>query len=378
MNIKKIPLSLYIHIPWCVTKCNYCDFHSYKIKKNDLYDEYCKHILNDLLKDIQLIENRKINSIFIGGGTPSILNPNLIKNLLFKINKLISFKNNIEITIEINPNNFNKEKLIIYKNSGINRISIGVQSFENKKLKLIGRDHKKNNIIDTIKIINNNKIKNFNIDIMYGLPQQTVNQAINDIKKAISLKPSHISWYQLTIEPKTLFYSNPPILPNDTILYNIYEIGNKLLNKSGYIQYEISSYANKNFKCKHNLNYWKFGDYIGIGCGAHGKITKKNGIILRTLKVRHPKKYMLGKYLDKCETVLKKDIPLEYFMNRFRLNEYVLKSDFFYYTQLNLKYIRKMINKAIYMKFIKETSKYFILKKKGKLFLNSLLQIFIK
>ncbi|BGI51193.1 MAG: radical SAM family heme chaperone HemW [Arsenophonus endosymbiont of Ceratovacuna japonica] len=375
--IKLPPLSLYIHIPWCIKKCYYCDFHSYTLKNELPEQKYITHLLNDLQNDIKLISDRKVNSIFIGGGTPSLFNEKTIQYLLYGINERLLLASNAEITIETNPSMVEINRFSKYKQVGINRISIGVQSFNTNKLIKLGRMHSSKESIHALSLVAGLNLHSFNIDLMHGLPNQSLNQAMFDLKKAINLLPPHISWYQLTIEPNTKFGYHKPILPNDKILWQIFSKGNKILRKSGYQQYEISSYAKSGHQSKHNLNYWRFGDYIGIGCGAHGKISFNNGRILRTIKTKHPYKYMNGNYIHQQKEVNQLDRPFEFFMNRFRLLEEIPKQDFINYTGLIENTIRNQLDNAIDQGYITETKLNWQITNKGTLFLNFLLMLFL-
>ncbi|PXZ05554.1 radical SAM family heme chaperone HemW [Gilliamella apicola] len=373
----KIPLSLYIHMPWCVQKCPYCDFNSHKMKNTPDYSAYIDHLINDLKQDIMLCNNRAIHSIFIGGGTPSLFSAELINNLLININKIIPINYDAEITIEANPNSVDVERFKGYQQAGVNRISIGVQSFQADKLIKLGRVHNPQEAIDAGKLANDLNLKSFNLDLMHGLPKQTLDDALNDLKQAITIAPPHLSWYQLTIEPNTLFGSKPPILPDDDMLWDIYQQGHQLLTKHGYEQYETSAYAKPNYQCQHNLNYWRFGDYIGIGCGAHGKLTQNDGTIIRTVKTKHPKGYLEGRYLERSYTVAKDELAFEFFMNRFRLFEATPKSEFEQRTFLPLQSIDKPISLAIEKNYLVEDNQSWQITDHGKLFLNSLLEIFL-
>lgn len=379
--IKKIPLSLYIHFPWCIKKCYYCDFNSHSLKyyKNyQLYKKYLLHLINDLKQTLSLInESRKINTIFIGGGTPSLVDNSLIKILIYEIKTLLNLSNKIEITIEVNPSTAEAKKFSYYKNIGINRLSIGMQTFNNKYLKNLGRTHSKQDSLFSA-ILAKKIFNNFNIDIMYGLPNQSIEEALIDLHYVIMINPQHISWYQLTIENNTKFSCKPPVLPHHEKIWDIYKIGNKLLQNYGYKNYEISSYAKKNYFCKHNYNYWIFGDYIGIGAGSHSKITKKNGNILRFSKINNPYIFMSGKYINKFYTVKDNQKPFEFFMNRLRLNKKILKKDFIFFTGgIHYSFINIQINKAIKKGYLKENLYYWNTTKKGRLFLNDLLEIFL-
>lgn len=373
----KIPLSLYIHMPWCVQKCPYCDFNSHTIKKTPDYRAYIDHLIKDLQQDIALCPEHSIHSIFIGGGTPSLFSAELIDHLLTKINELIPIEKQAEITIEANPNSVDAERFTGYQQAGINRISIGVQSFQTDKLIRLGRVHNPQEAINAGKLAHKLKLDSFNLDLMHGLPNQSLDDALFDLKQAIAINPPHLSWYQLTIEPNTLFGSKPPVLPDDDKLWEIYQIGHQLLTQHGYQQYETSAYAKPELKCQHNLNYWRFGDYLGIGCGAHGKITQPNGDIIRTVKTRHPKGYLEGRYIEKSYTVPKEDLAFEFFMNRFRLFEATPKIEFEQRTFLPLQTIDRQINLAIEKNYLIEDKEYWKITEQGKLFLNSLLEIFL-
>jgi putative oxygen-independent coproporphyrinogen III oxidase len=320
--IKAIPLSLYIHVPWCVQKCPYCDFNSHTLKGGLPEQEYVAHLLDDLRADAYLAQGRAISTIFIGGGTPSLLSPVAIERLLKGVADIIPLVENAEITLEANPGTVETGRFEGFLDAGVNRISIGVQSFAEDKLQRLGRIHDPKQADFAIQQARQIPLRTFNTDIMHGLPGQEIAEGLSDVKRVIAHQPPHISWYQLTIEPNTSFYSQPPKLPDDEILWEIQEQGDKLLAEAGYEQYEISAYARPGQQCQHNLNYWRFGDYLGIGCGAHGKISLPDQI-LRTEKVKHPRGYMeLHKpYMYKQWPVVQSDYPFEYFMNRLRLVE---------------------------------------------------------
>ncbi|MXP56692.1 radical SAM family heme chaperone HemW [Pantoea sp. Mhis] len=375
----KLPLlSLYIHIPWCVKRCPYCDFNSYTLETKIPHITYVEHLLKDLEKDLPLIANREIHSIFIGGGTPNLLNSYAIQRIIKGINNCLSLSKNVEITIEVNPGIVEHNQFLKYYHMGINRISIGIQTLNKEKLLSLGRIHEVEESIQAISIAQKLDFNSFNVDLIYGLPKQSLNEAINDLKQIIKRNPPHISWYQLTIEPNTLFALNPPELPNDDVIWNIFKQGKNLLIKAGYHQYEISNYAKINHECKHNINYWRFGDYVGIGCGAHSKLTQLDGRIIRTVKTKHPYTFMKGKYVEKQYEVLDVDKPLEFFMNRLRLLEAIPRTDFYDYTGLHEQVIRRELNEAIATGYLLETTNYWLITKKGQLFLNLLLEFFIK
>ena len=295
------PLSLYVHIPWCVQKCPYCDFNSHAQKGAIPEQEYVQHLIADLEADLEKyqasIQNRPLHSIFIGGGTPSLFSAESIKLLLAEIQRRIPFSENIEITMEANPGTVEAERFKGYVDAGVTRISMGIQSFNDDKLQRLGRIHNAAEAKSAVSLAKVSGLKSFNLDLMHGLPNQTLEEALDDLRQAIKLAPPHLSWYQLTIEPNTMFAYRPPTLPDDDELWDIFEQGHQLLTEAGYQQYETSAYSKPGFQCQHNLNYWRFGDYLAIGCGAHGKLTFSDGKILRFSKTKHPKGYLRGEYL---------------------------------------------------------------------------------
>ena len=384
MQLTPPPLSLYIHIPWCVQKCPYCDFNSHAQKGLIPEAEYIQHLLADLSQDLTAyqaaIGHRKIHSIFIGGGTPSLFSAEGIAYLLKEVEKRIAFEPNIEITLEANPGTAEAARFLGYAEGGVTRISMGIQSFEPEKLLKLGRIHDSQEAIQAVKFAQDSAksgLKSFNIDLMHGLPNQSVQQALADLETGIALNPPHLSWYQLTIEPNTMFYYRKPTLPDDDALWEIFKQGHQLLTRAGYEQYETSAYAKKGFQCQHNLNYWRFGDYLAIGCGAHGKITFPTGEIYRFSKTKHPKGYMRGEYRYHQEQIEFADRPFEFFMNRFRLLEAVPKSEFEAYTGLNETVVRPTMDWALTQNYITENASHWQITEHGKLFLNELLEAFL-
>ena len=384
MQLTPPPLSLYIHIPWCVQKCPYCDFNSHAQKGLIPEAEYIQHLLADLSQDLTVyqpaIGHRKIHSIFIGGGTPSLFSAEGIAYLLKEVEKRIAFEPHIEITLEANPGTAEAARFLGYAEGGVTRISMGIQSFEPEKLLKLGRIHDSQEAIQAVKFAQDSAksgLKSFNIDLMHGLPNQSVQQALADLETGIALNPPHLSWYQLTIEPNTMFYYRKPTLPDDDALWEIFEQGHQLLTRAGYEQYETSAYAKKGFQCQHNLNYWRFGDYLAIGCGAHGKITFPTGEIYRFSKTKHPKGYMRGEYRYHQEQIELADRPFEFFMNRFRLLEAVPKLEFEAYTGLNEKTVLPKMDWALTQNYITENASHWQITEHGKLFLNELLEVFL-
>ncbi|MBS9426253.1 radical SAM family heme chaperone HemW [Photorhabdus caribbeanensis] len=375
--LKLPPLSLYIHIPWCVQKCPYCDFNSHALKGDVPHQEYVDHLLADLKTDLPMVNGREVTTIFIGGGTPSLLSSQAMQQLLDGVRALLPVSPQAEITMEANPGTVEADRFSGYQQAGINRISIGVQSFSPDKLARLGRIHGPDEAKRAAHLAASLGLRSFNLDLMHGLPNQSLDEALDDLRQAIELSPPHLSWYQLTIEPNTSFGSRPPILPDDDALWDIFSQGHQLLTAAGYQQYETSAYAKPGYQCQHNLNYWRFGDYLGIGCGAHGKITFEDGRILRTVKTKHPRGYMQGRYLDKQHQVENEDRPFEFFMNRFRLLEMMPKQDFSDFTGLSETSIRTQIEQALAAGYLSETATHWQITQKGKLFLNSLLELFL-
>lgn len=383
--MRDIPLSLYVHIPWCVQKCPYCDFNSHQMKGSIPENEYISHLLDDLTQDLPSITHkghiREVSTIFIGGGTPSLLSTAAMKRLMNGIAERVPLAKHAEITMEANPGTVEAERFAGYKEAGINRISIGVQSFQAAYLTRLGRIHNEQQAVNAIEFAKDLGLRSFNTDIMHGLPEQSVDNALSDLTQSISQGTPHISWYQLTIEPNTLFYSKPPELPDDDVLWNIQLEGQRLLSAHGYEQYEISAYSKTGNQCQHNLNYWRFGDYLGIGCGAHGKVTDfSNGTTTRTEKVKHPKGYMdLSKpYLYQQKVVQPDELAFEFFINRFRLLEPCPKQEYFTLTghELTEKELSQL-DSAQAKGLLYETKSHWHVTEQGRRYLNSLLSEFV-
>ena len=380
------PLSLYIHIPWCVQKCPYCDFNSHAVEKqykNGIpEDDYVKELLIDLDNDIQrfTLQQRKLHTIFIGGGTPSLFSAKAMKSLLTQVLARFEHDDDIEITLEANPGTVEADKFIGFYDAGVSRLSIGVQSFESEKLIKLGRIHDSNQAKKAAILATECGVKSFNLDLMHGLPDQGIENALDDLKTAIALNPNHLSWYQLTIEPNTPFHSKPPKLPIDDVLWEIQDKGIQLLADAGYQQYEISAYSKTGYECRHNLNYWQFGDYLGIGCGAHGKITdSQSNIIYRTIKVKHPKGYLdtEREHLDHLTQVADDERPFEYMMNRLRLRAPFTLAEFESRAGLPAAHILPTLKEAQQKKLMQETNGQWQVTSHGHRFLNDLLEMFL-
>ncbi|MEO3878609.1 radical SAM family heme chaperone HemW [Rheinheimera fenheensis] len=380
MALQLPPLALYIHIPWCIQKCPYCDFNSHAVKQGIPEQEYIAHLLADLDQDLPLVKGRSISSIFIGGGTPSVFSAAGIAQILYGVKQRIHCNDDMEVTMEANPGTVEADRFAGYVAGGVTRFSIGVQSFQTAQLKALGRIHDSAEAIRAATLAQQLPLNSFNLDLMHGLPQQDIAGALADLQQAIDLNPPHLSWYQLTIEPNTAFASRPPVLPPDDTLWDIQQQGLALLQQYGYQQYEISAYARAGQQCRHNLNYWRYGDYLGIGCGAHGKITlPSRNSILRTVKIKHPKGYMdmTRGYVDSREQVEPEDRPFEFFMNRFRLLEPCPKTDFIAYTGLPLSYIDNAITDAEQKGLLTVSDSHWQITDKGARYLNDLLTLFI-
>ncbi len=345
-----IPLSLYIHLPWCLKKCPYCDFNSHAQKEEGLPEErYVDALLKDLELSVPLVWGRTVSSIFIGGGTPSLFSAESIATLLSGIRSLIKLSPNAEITLEANPGTFESEKFAGFAAAGINRLSIGVQSLDDQQLQQLGRVHDAQQALTAYETARSAGFTNINLDMMYALPKQTQAEAEQDLEQLIALQPEHISYYQLTLEPNTLFHKYPPVLPEHELSAQMSDTGQELLASAGYHQYEVSAYALNDKQCRHNNNYWEFGDYLGIGAGAHGKLTQPAlQQITRTTKPRQPEQYMQFMEAGNLETpqvVPEQDLAFEFFLNGLRLNDGVTTSLFEQRTGLGLESVAEILGK---------------------------------
>ncbi|MBY5921800.1 radical SAM family heme chaperone HemW [Ferrimonas balearica] len=373
------PLSLYIHIPWCEQKCPYCDFNSHARKGAIPEQEYIAALLADLDRDLPLAQGRELVSIFIGGGTPSLISPAGIATLLQGVAQRLPLAPSCEVTMEANPGTLEADRFRPYREAGVNRLSVGVQSFQQDKLLILGRIHGADEARRAAQEARKAGFERFNLDLMHTLPGQSVHDALYDLEQAIALAPPHLSWYQLTIEPNTQFASKPPQLPDDDTQWAIFEQGKAMLEAAGYRQYEISAWAQPGYQCEHNLNYWRFGDYLGIGCGAHGKITRADGSLLRTVKVKHPKGYLEPGRDPMAEQfeVAKEDQALEYYMNRLRLMEAMPLSELSERTQLTQDDVAAPLDWASQRHLIRCDDKQMQLTEQGHRFLNELLAQFL-
>ena len=373
------PLALYIHIPWCVRKCPYCDFNSHAAGPTLPEEEYVDALLADLDSDLQHAHGRPLTSIFFGGGTPSLFSDRALGRLLEGVERRIAFADDIEITLEANPGTFEQAKFKGYRSLGINRLSIGVQSFQEAKLKALGRIHNGDEAIRAADMARAAGFDNFNLDLMHGLPGQSIEDALFDLRTAIAQAPTHLSWYQLTMEPNTVFWSQPPQLPEDDLLWDIQEAGQALLAAEGYAQYEVSAYARPGRQARHNLNYWTFGDFLGIGAGAHAKRSTPDGRILRTWKTRLPKDYLdPSKAYQAGERVLDaEELPFEFLMNVLRLTEGAPVELFSQRTGLPLAQLDGARREGERLGLLQADDRRLVATARGQLFLNDLLQLFL-
>ena len=373
------PLALYIHIPWCVRKCPYCDFNSHAAGPELPEDAYVDALLADLQQDLQHVHGRQLTSIFFGGGTPSLFSASALGRVLDGVEQQIPFENAIEITLEANPGTFEQAKFRDYRSLGINRLSIGVQSFDAAKLKALGRIHDGEEAIRAADMARAAGFDNFNLDLMHGLPGQSIDDALQDLRIAIAQNPTHLSWYQLTMEPNTQFWSQPPLLPEEDTLWDIQQAGQELLAAEGYAQYEVSAYAKPDKQAKHNLNYWQFGDFLGIGAGAHAKLSSPQGAIQRSWKTRQPKDYLAaGKNFTAGQRPLSNDeLPFEFLMNALRLNEGVASEVFSQRTGLPLESLAAARQTAEKRGLLLHDPRRLCASPEGQLFLNDLLQLFL-
>ncbi|WP_375192543.1 radical SAM family heme chaperone HemW [Marinobacter sp.] len=332
------PLSLYIHVPWCIRKCPYCDFNSHALQGDLPESAYLDALLEDLDQDLPLVSEREISTVFIGGGTPSLMSGAFYQALFGRLSEKLALARDAEITLEANPGTLEAGRFEAFRKAGINRLSIGVQSFDPDHLTVLGRIHDSDSAHRAIETARQAGFDNFNIDLMHGLPGQTPEQAVRDLEAALAYEPPHLSWYQLTLEPNTEFYSRPPTLPDDDRLWDIYQQGARFLRAHGYRDYEVSAWCRNDRASRHNLNYWTFGDYLALGAGAHGKVSFADGRIKRYWKTRQPEAYLnrIGSRTAGTAEIEPEERPLEFLMNALRLSEGVDETLFLQRTGLPL------------------------------------------
>lgn len=375
-----VPISLYIHIPWCIKKCPYCDFNSHVARQEIPEKSYLHAIITDFFEQVSYLETRRINTIFIGGGTPSLMSPEFYALLLETIRPYLV--DNAEITLEANPGTIDfknssagNSKFHQYRHLGINRLSLGIQSLQNSKLQALGRAHHKEEALQAISLAKQAGFNNFNCDLMFGLPDQSIAEGLSDLQEIINLSPTHMSWYQLTIEPNTHFYRKPPKLPESDYIIDMQLQGQQLLAQHGYQQYEVSAYGKPNYQCQHNRNYWLFGDYIGIGAGAHGKITDyQTGQIIRTENHKHPNIYSAStKKRAQTITVLKEQVIFEFLLNTLRLHEIIPFELFEDRCRLPKTVLQEQLKKSTEQGLIELLSDSFRITEKGRWFVDGIL-----
>ena len=373
------PLAAYVHIPWCVRKCPYCDFNSHTYDSGLPEAEYIDALIADLELELPQVHGRELVSIFFGGGTPSLFSASSLGRLLEAMQQRLRFAGDIEITLEANPGTFEQAKFRDYRAIGINRLSIGIQSFNPEHLKALGRIHDDSEALAAVDMARRAGFDNLNLDLMHGLPGQSLAQARADIDQAIALGPEHLSWYQLTLEPNTVFYSRPPQLPEDEVLWDIQEAGQARLAEAGYAQYEISAYARSGRRARHNLNYWQYGDFIGIGAGAHGKLTQPDGTVERNWKTRQPKDYLNPKtpWLAGSKRLSAEELPFDFLMNALRLVEGVPSAWYQQRTGQSLAAIAPLLDKAVQRGLLEPWQQQLRPTEQGRLFLNDLLEMFL-
>jgi putative oxygen-independent coproporphyrinogen III oxidase len=371
--------ALYIHIPWCIRKCPYCDFNSHKSPDTLPESNYIDVLIEDFKHDLAQFPTQNLTSIFIGGGTPSLFSAKAYEQLFSSLQALVAFDSEFEITLEANPGTFEQERFKAYRQLGINRLSIGIQSFNPTHLKILGRIHDDQQALKAIDTARKAGFDNLNIDLMHSLPDQTLEQGLEDLNTAINLSPEHLSWYQLTIEPNTVFYKTKPALPSETICCDLEEQGLKRLQQADFERYEISAFAKPGKSTKHNENYWTYGDYFGIGAGAHGKLTADDHSIYRTQKPRQPKDYLALDFAcrAKLDKVSVEDLIFEFMLNTTRLQAVIPLGLFQLKTGLPINALTPKLKEAEAKGFIQLTETLWQVTSLGRQFTNDLQGMFL-
>jgi putative oxygen-independent coproporphyrinogen III oxidase len=383
-----VPLSLYVHMPWCVRKCPYCDFNSHQLHSSAPPAGYIDALIRDFDAELPWLAGRTIQTVFFGGGTPSLFRPEEFARLLDALKRRIAFAGDAEITLEANPGTIERGRFAGYRDAGITRVSLGAQSFAPLALERLGRIHTAGDTHRAVEELHAADIDNFNLDLMYALPEQTLAEAIVDVRTACALGPSHISYYQLTLEPGTVFHSRPPPLPDEELAWEMLAQGQQILAVEGFAQYEVSAYAKDGARCRHNLNYWLFGDYAGVGAGAHGKLSMSvPDHILRTAKPKQPRDYQerlsdppaaLGPAareqtaIGERRLIAAVDLPFEFMLNALRLNEGFTATDFEARTGLSLNSIDPALGQARDRGLLEATAQGWRPTELGRRFLNDL------
>lgn len=377
-----LPLSLYIHFPWCVRKCPYCDFNSHEPRGDIPEGRYIDALMADLQQQLPQVWGRPIVSVFIGGGTPSLMSSEGLERLLSGLRALLGLTPECEITLEANPGTVEQARFAEYRAAGVNRLSIGVQSFDDRQLQRLGRIHSREEALRAAEAAHAAGLENFNLDLMFGLPGQSAAEALADVEQAVALSPAHISYYQLTIEPNTAFSHQPPVLPEEEELWAIQQQGQERLADAGYVQYEVSAYGRENRRCQHNLNYWRFGDYLGIGPGAHGKLTyPAEGRVERVWKQRHPQQWLEraatpGVVAGRRE-LGRDDLVLEFMMNALRLSDGFETALFQAHTGMPVTVMEPALREAERLGLVVWQLQRVVPTERGRNYLNELLQLFM-
>ena len=374
------PLSLYVHFPWCVRKCPYCDFNSHALRGELPEEQYVDALLTDLETDLPRVWGRPVRSIFLGGGTPSLFSPEAMERLLAGIRARVVLLPEAEVTLEANPGTVETDRFRGYRAAGVNRLSIGIQSFQPEQLEKLGRIHGRDEALGAAQAARAAGFDNFNLDLMFGLPQQTLDEALADLRTALALNPAHLSVYQLTLEPNTLFHAQPPALPDDDVIAAMQDALQTELADAGFAQYEVSAYAHAGRRCRHNLNYWQFGDYLGIGAGAHAKITHAEGIT-RLWKVKQPRDFLAAagtpSALGGEQRLGTGDVAFEFMLNALRLTEGVPALLFGERTGLDPACLQKPLTQAVARGLLEPGLDHIRPTPLGRRFLNDLTALFL-
>lgn len=376
------PLSLYIHLPWCVQKCPYCDFNSHALKAAIPAEQYIRALFADLENDLPLAWGRTVHSVFFGGGTPSLFSAAAIDEILTGIRSRLALAPGAEITLEANPGTIEHDSFSAYRDAGINRVSLGVQSFDDGVLQAIGRIHGRNEVETAIASLHHAGLANFNLDLMFGLPGQSLQMAVDDIRHALEARPAHVSHYQLTLEPNTAFHARPPVLPDEDLCWDMQQQGGELLQSAGFEQYEISAWSQPGQACAHNLNYWRYGDFLGIGAGAHAKLTLPASDEIRRLsKLRHPTAYLgalqQGGWRAEDRTIHGEERIFEFFLNQLRLKQGVNLADFSPRTGLPRSVLEQPLARASERGLLEQAGDRLVATELGWRFINEIQALFL-
>ena len=375
------PLSLYVHLPWCVQKCPYCDFNSHGLRGELPEAAYVAALMRDLDQDLPRVTGREIRSVFFGGGTPSLFSASSIGRILEMAQARLPFVHDAEVTLEANPGTVERGRFGEYKAAGVTRLSIGVQSFNPAHLKVLGRIHSSVEATRAAEEAHAAGLANFNLDLMYALPEQGLAEALTDVRRAMELKPAHLSHYQLTLEPNTEFHARPPKLPDGDSVWDMQLACQAELAAGGYAQYEVSAYAREGRRCLHNLNYWRFGDYLGIGAGAHGKLTDTAGRVTRLWKLKHPETYLRSAgtpaSLGGVDQISQTDLIFEYMLNRLRLTEPFTGEGFQAATGLSPALLKSGLERASSLGLLEEVPMGWRVTSRGQAYLNDLQELFL-